>query len=230
MITKINAPSAIEPFTGKDWAGVTLPIAIRLPAAVISAGADACEACFWAIRLADWQVLDDWVWHIELNSQGELELTPFAGPPHDTQQMKVMFALFSWNKDSGNPGLLTGPKRTSYRLSNGAVRRASAAWTAKENVRSSQSHYIGAFLSSPDFIVEIRSDLQRISVLQAKMQEYMENGAKLGWLIDPIERTVRVYRAGADEPELLQNPETLDGEDILPGFTFAVRELIFELV
>ena len=58
----------------------------------------------------------------------------------------------------------------------------------------------------------------------------MDNGAKLGWLIDPIERTVHVYRAGADEPELLPDPETLDGEGVLPGFTFAVRELIFELV
>ena len=57
----------------------------------------------------------------------------------------------------------------------------------------------------------------------------MENGARLGWLIDPMGRTVRVYRAGEDEPELLTEPETLDGEEVLPGFTFAVRELIFDL-
>ena len=65
--------------------------------------------------------------------------------------------------------------------------------------------------------------------LLRKMQEYMDNGAKLGWLIDPRERTVRIYRAGVTEPELLHDPETLSGEDILPGFSFAVRELIFDL-
>ena len=65
------------------------------------------------------------------------------------------------------------------------------------------------------------------------MQEYMESGARLGWFIDPIDpiaRTVRIYRAGVAEPELLQDPETLDGEDVLSGFTFPVRELIFDLV
>ena len=57
----------------------------------------------------------------------------------------------------------------------------------------------------------------------------MDNGARLGWLIDPLERTVRIYRAGVTEPELLHAPETLDGEDVLTGFTFAVGELIFDL-
>ena len=85
----------------------------------------------------------------------------------------------------------------------------------------------------PDFVVEIRSTSQSrpsgLNELLNKMQEYMDNGALLGWLIDPIERTVRVYRAGVAEPELLNNPETLDGEKVLPGFTFAVRQLIFDL-
>ena len=82
----------------------------------------------------------------------------------------------------------------------------------------------------PDFVVEVRSGSQRsLTQLLHKMQEYMENGARLGWLIDPIERTVRVYRAGVDEPELLAEPETLDGGELLPGFSFAVRELIFDL-
>ena len=62
------------------------------------------------------------------------------------------------------------------------------------------------------------------------MREYMDNGARLGWLIDPLERTVRIYRAGVGEPELRRDPELLDGEDALPGFTFAVRRLIFDLV
>ena len=63
----------------------------------------------------------------------------------------------------------------------------------------------------------------------AKMQEYMDNGAKLGWLLDVLERTVRIYRAGVNEPELLIDPEFLHGEDVLPGFSFAVRERLFDL-
>ena len=62
------------------------------------------------------------------------------------------------------------------------------------------------------------------------MQEYMDNGTKLAWFIDPIERTVRIYRAGVAEPELLHDPATLDGEDVLAGFTFEVRRLVFDLV
>jgi len=85
----------------------------------------------------------------------------------------------------------------------------------------------------PDFVVEIRSTSQwrpsDLGELLNKMQEYMDNGALLGWLIDPIERTVHVYRAGVAEPELLNDPETLGGEGVLPGFTFTVRQLIFDL-
>ena len=98
------------------------------------------------------------------------------------------------------------------------------------NVRARQQDDPRGRPYCPDFVVEIRSTSQRsLQPLLAKMQEYMDNGAQLGWLIDPLERTVRIYRAGAAEPELLDDPETLDGEDVLPGFTFAVRELIFEL-
>ena len=82
-------------------------------------------------------------------------------------------------------------------------------------------------------MVEIRSPAQSrpsdLAELLAKMTEYMDNGAQLGWLLDPLERTARIYRAGALEPELLHNPETLDGADVLPGFTFPVRQLIFDL-
>ena len=207
-----------------------MPLAFHLPEATVASGPDACEACFWAVRLADGEVLDDWVWSIELNAGGALEFTMFAGPPYDLMHDKLMFALYRWDKGVGGRGLLTGPKRTGYRLANGAVRRPNVSWTAEENLVTPQSQFNKARPHCPDFVAEMRSDIHRLPILLAKMQEYMDNGARLGWLIDPIERTVRIYRAGVAEPELLQDPETLDGADVLPGFTIAVRQLIFDLV
>jgi Uma2 family endonuclease len=69
----------------------------------------------------------------------------------------------------------------------------------------------------PDFVVELRSASDTFGSLQTKMQEYMDNGAKLGWLIDPQNRRVEIYRQGK-EVEILENPTELSGEDLLPGF------------
>ena len=205
------------------------PIKLRLPSAVIAAGPDACAAWFWDVCAAN----EESPWQMELNANGELELMPPTYEPSDVQENTTSSEVYLWNKEQGFPGTPTGPT-SAYRLPSGALRVPDAAWAARENVRAKQPGDPGGRPYSPDFVVEIRSTSQSrpsdLGELLNKMQEYMENGAKLGWLIDPIERTVRIYRAGAAEPELLENPETLDGEDVLPGFAFAVRELIFELV
>ena len=61
------------------------------------------------------------------------------------------------------------------------------------------------------------------------MQLWMDGGARLGWLIDPANRQVYIYRAGQPEPEVLEDPETLDGEEVMPGFSFGVRQYIFDM-
>ncbi len=226
----MNASLAVVFNSLLDGYSEPMPLSLRLPDAVISAGTDAGEACFWAIRLADSEVLDDWTWHIELNASGELELTMFPGPPYDLYDDELTIALYKWNREGKPTGLLTGPKRTAYRLANGAVRRPVVSWTSHENLVIPALPFFAAYRNCPDFVVELRSDIHMVPFLLAKMQEYMDNGAKLGWFIDPLERTVRIYRAGAAEPELLTDPETLDGEDVLPGFVFEVRKLIFDLV
>ena len=70
---------------------------------------------------------------------------------------------------------------------------------------------------SPNFVVELRSRTDSLKTLQEKMQEYMDNGARLGWLIDPKNRRIEIYRQG-QEVEVLLQPQTLSGEDVLPGF------------
>ncbi len=202
-----------------------LPITLRLPEAVLAAGPDACEAWFVALTLAN----PDCPWVIELNAAGELELTmpPFA--PYDKQEMKFVVGLENWNTAGGKElGTVTGSSG-GYRLPNGSIRYPDAAWSPQNKVIPPPIDPPRARPYCPDFVVEIRSGRQPLNDLQGKMREYMDNGALLGWLIDSRERTVRIYRAGVAEPELLPDPETLDGGDVLPGFVFPVRRLIFDL-
>ena len=202
-----------------------LPITLRLPEAVIAAGPDACANWFWGICLAN----DESVWQMELTAGGVLELMPPTDEPSDVQENRTSSKVYIWDEERGFPGVATGPT-AAYRLPNGALRVPDVAWTSRENVRAKQPGDPRGRPYCPDFVVEIRSTSQRtLNPLLNKMQEYMDNGARLGWLIDPIERTVRIYRAGAAEPELLADAETLEGEDVMPGFVFEVRRLIFDL-
>ena len=225
----VSAPDYFLP-TLPDAGGVNLlPLKLRLPEAVIAAGADACEGWLVDLTLANWEA----PFVIELNAEGELELTMPPYYPADEQESEMHGTLYTWNVASGRPGVVTSASG-AYRLSNGAIRRPDAAWTAAANVRPRPADPPRARPYCPDFVVEIRSLSQSrpsdLAELRGKMREYMDNGARLGWLIDPLERTVRIYRAGGGEPELRREPELLDGEDALPGFAFAVRRLIFDLV
>ncbi|MCY4417227.1 MAG: Uma2 family endonuclease [Chloroflexi bacterium] len=200
------------------------PVALRLPDSAIAEGVAACEDWFWEVCTAN----QDRPWSIELNGSGELELMPTYAYG-ERREFRLVYAVETWNIANDNPGMTTGPS-AAYFMSNGAIRGPDAAWTPNENIVPPRSEPPRTWPFCPDFIAEARSDApSSIDHLLEKMREYMENGARLGWLIDPMERTVRVYRAGVDEPELLTEPETLDGEEVLPGFTFAVRELIFDL-
>jgi Uma2 family endonuclease len=76
----------------------------------------------------------------------------------------------------------------------------------------------------PDFVIEVRSPTDSLSVLQEKMQEYLANGTQLGWLIDPDQRRVYVYRTER-RVEVVENPGTLSGAPVLPGFVLDLREV-----
>ena len=213
------------PVAQPDTAAQLLPITLRLPEAVVAAGPDACANWFWDVCIAN----DDSPWQMELTADGVLEIMPPTDDPSDVQENRTSSKVYLWDEEQGFPGVPTGPT-AAYRLPSGALRVPDAAWSPWANVRLKQPGEPRGRPYCPDFVVEIRSTSQRsLPPLLRKMQEYMDNGAKLGWLIDPLERTVRIYRSGVAEPELLQDPEMLSGEDILPGFAFAVRELIFDL-
>jgi Uma2 family endonuclease len=114
---------------------------------------------------------------------------------------------------------------TGFILPNGATRSPDASWVSRDRWEALTPEQTGTFANiCPDFVVELRSPSDTLGSLQAKMQEYMDNGARLGWLIDPQNRRVEIYRQGK-EVEVLENPNELSGEGVLPGFVLNLHRI-----
>lgn len=165
-------------------------------------------------------------WQFELSPEGKIIIMAPTYYPGSMHENAASSALFVWAMDFG--GVATGPT-AAYRLPrSGGVVAPDAAWTSAKRWEN-HSHVAGEPIAvCPDFVIEIRSGSDNLAPLHDKMRLYMQNGAVLGWLIDPPDRRAYVYRAGQPEPELLENPATLSGEDVLPGFTFEVARWIFD--
>jgi len=140
---------------------------------------------------------------------------------HRNSTLNLRLAGWAETDDTG----LAFDSSTGFTLPNGAIRSPDASWVRRERWSAlSKEQRAGFAQLCPDFVVELRSPTDRLSVLQEKMQEYIDNGARLGWLIDPVDKKVYVYRPG--QPlESLDNPTTLSGDPVLPGFVLHVQEL-----
>ena len=113
-----------------------------------------------------------------------------------------------------------------FRLPNKAKRSPDVAWVKRERWEALSPKERKRFAPlCPDFVVELRSETDRLNKLQDKMQEYIDNGAQLGWLIDPIEKKVHVYRPDAPV-EILDNPAEVFGDPLLSGFTLKLAGII----
>jgi Uma2 family endonuclease len=105
------------------------------------------------------------------------------------------------------------------------VRAPDASWVLRERWEALEEEDRKKFAHlCPDFVVELRSPSDGLAMVQAKMAEYMKNGARLGWLIDPQQRRVYVYRPGSPV-EVLEDPATVSGEPVLPGFDLSLQEI-----
>lgn len=112
-----------------------------------------------------------------------------------------------------------------FLLPGGAMRAPDAAWVERSRLVALPLEARERFLPlCPDFLVELRSPSDRLTDLQAKMQEYLDNGARLGWLIDPLSRRVHVYRANQDV-QILDEPASIPGEPELPGFVLQMARI-----
>lgn len=159
----------------------------------------------------------------ELTAQGELIVMPPTGSETGWRNSKFNQRLANWTEVNGEG--LAFDSSTGFILSNGAKRSPDAAWVRRERWRALTPEQRREFAPlCPDFVMELRSPTDSLFALQEKMQEYIDNGARLGWLIDPIEKRVFVYRPG-QPAEALDNPTSLEGDPVLPGFVLSVQEL-----
>ena len=160
---------------------------------------------------------------IERTAQGELLIMPPAGWETSEHNAEISMQLRQWAKRDGTG--TTTDSSGGFLLPNTAVRSPDAAWIRHDRLATLTAEQRKKFLPlCPDFVLELRSPTDSLSVLQDKMQEYMDNGAQLGWLIDPVRQRVFIYRP--DSPvEQLDKPDSVSAEPLLPRFRLDLREI-----
>ena len=159
---------------------------------------------------------------LETNHRGELIIMSPTGYETGKNNADLLIQFGIWNRKY-KLGIVCDSS-TGFVLANGAIRSPDVSWIAKERVAKFTKEEKTKFLHlAPDFALELMSPSDRLEVTQAKMREYKDNGVKLGWLIDPQQQQVEVYRLGKPT-ETIAKPHTLSAEDLLPG---AVIELDF---
>jgi len=160
----------------------------------------------------------------EMTAEGELIVMPpnysFTGLVH----AEILEQLKTWAKREGR-GAVTDAA-AGFVLPSGARRSPDAAWALRSRIlelgpKAIEESY---WRLCPDFVIEVRSKTDRLRTLREKMREWIDNGAQLGWMIDPDNRSVEIYRPNA-EPELFNNPEILPGEGPVDGFVLEMARV-----
>ena len=156
-------------------------------------------------------------WRIEQTAAGELIIMPPIGAISGNRESDLNGFVWLWNRQTKLGKVFS--YSTIFTLPKSGKRSPDVAWIANERwdvlLREEQEKFATI---SHDFVIELRSRNDSLSQRQAKMQEYLDSGLRLGWLIDPISQQVAIYRQN-QEVEILPLPTTLSGEDVLPGFT-----------
>ena len=165
------------------------------------------------------------LWQYELTPAGEIIAMPPVHHPSDRYEGKIFSRLDTWTDDYGGEARNSN---SAFRMPvTGGTLCPDASWTSQAKW-DAHPHIVGeSHPFCPEFVVEVRSTYDNLAPQHAKMRLYLQNGVLLGWLIDASNRRVYIYRAGQPEPELLDNPATLSGETVLPGFEFEVGRWIF---
>ncbi len=159
----------------------------------------------------------------ELTKDGDVIIMPPTGFETSDRNLEILIQLGSWAKKD-KTGKAT-ESNGGFILPNGATYAPDAAWTSNERLENFSAEQKKKFLPlCPDFVIELRSESDNLKELKTKMEEYIENGASLGWLINPREKEVYIYRANG-EIEILQNPQAVSGENVLPNFELDLTEI-----
>ena len=160
---------------------------------------------------------------IERSASGEVIIMPPAFSDTGNRNIKIAQQLANWAEQDGTGE--TFDSSAGFTLPNGATRSPDASWIKLERWNALSEEQKASFAPiCPDFVIELRSKSDTLSGLQDKMQEYIDNGTSLGLLIDRKNRKVYIYRPN-QEPEILDNPETVSGDPVLPGFALRMAKI-----
>ena len=155
-------------------------------------------------------------WQLERTALGELVIMSPVGGVSGNREADLITDLNLWNRQTQLGRVFSSS--TIFRLPNGGDRSPDAAWVANERWESLTPEEQEKFPPiCPDFVIELRSRTDSLQKLQEKMQEYLNSGLRLGWLINPQAQQVEIYRPN-QSVEIVQLPVSLSGEDALPGF------------
>lgn len=162
-------------------------------------------------------------WRIERTAEGDIIITPPTGGKTGIRNSRLIAQLVVWNEADGGGQVFDSS--TIFLLPSGAQRSPNLAWIVNARWHALTEEQQEKFPPlCPDFVAELRSRTDALKTLQAKMQEYIANGAQLGWLLDPVEKRVHIYRASA-AVEILDNPQFVSGSPLLSGFALDVQSL-----
>ncbi len=161
----------------------------------------------------------------ERTATGELIIMSPTGGETSNRNIELSYQLQGWSRQN-NLGKAFD-SNGGFKLPKGGNRSPDASWVNMAGWNALTPAQREKFLPlCPDFVVELRSVSDSLKELQDKMREYLENGVRLGWLIDRQNLQVEIYRPGQDV-EIIQSPETLSGEDVLPGFLLDLGQILY---
>lgn len=188
------------------------PIALQLHPVLQLSNAELFELCQLNREL-----------RIERTAHGELVIMSPTGGETSARNFNLVRQLANWaEQDGSGQGF---DSSGGFVLPNGAMRSPDAAWVPIQRLRPLSSEQRKAFLPlCPDFVIELRSSSDRLQDCQAKLAEYVQQGVRLGWLVDPLERSVHIYRPG-QPVEVLEDPASVSGDPELPGFVLELSKV-----
>ena len=160
---------------------------------------------------------------LERNAKGELIIMPPTGGETGNRNARLTQQLMNWTDQDGTG--IAFDSSTGFKLPNGANRSPDGAWIPLSRWQQLTQKEKQKFIPlCPNFVIELRSPTDKLADVQNKMQEYLDNGTELGWLINPQDQQVEIYRQNQGI-EVLDQPDFLSGEEVLPNFQLDLRAI-----
>lgn len=159
---------------------------------------------------------------VERDANGEILAKPLAGCRTSRQNVAITSALGEWSRRDGRGYAFAN---AGFTLPDGSMRGTYTAWIESMRWDSLSKRDKDRFSPiCPDFIIELRSQSDSLSELEAKMEQWIANGAKIAWLVDPERQVVAIY-CSDDEPEVLHHPTSVQGNGVVAGFELVMTRI-----